>query len=608
MHLFSPDGSRLAFIDAQGLTLLTFPNKAKTERTMTAGFGGLLSQDEAGKRLLAWDDDWERLLLYDAKLAAVKRYARFDAKDSLLHPDGEHLVRFERDALVVTALEFKKEVARTELGKLSGLKLAKAALGPARSGETERWALALHHSGTFVCLHDGVVYAGQVNAAGKAPALFWKMPIEAPTRQLKLFALPRRVAIVALDRATSRAFVVLVDSKGARRDLSVPAIAMPDVTADFVVFQKDDATVCRQSLSTQKVEEFSIDRAPPARPMGKSKAKAAKPAGVAPLPRTGPGQVMAAGEKVWFLPWHGEVVVELTTGEEISRKLPDKERPVRELMLGKAVLYQRIAAASNGAVCLGSLKFGKRNDFGFTFHCEGGDGSLCQGLVHQLQNTLTNGDTLSDVGGYHYSSGGSRGGLDWSDESTIDVPGLEPLLRMLDANGMNLASLLEFFNDEYERPRREDGEIRLTRAAEQVLLHAVLDTLAEGKAPPHAERLQGWAQTPVTANLALEKLAGLGRSKVQRPYRFHEVLCRMLVHQLGPDAAPVLENLFFDQEYDGYVGENLSGTSGRIAELVTSHPELKARFLKRCEETAKREGDFGYYRDGLRDQLQQPAG
>lgn len=69
----------------------------------------------------------------------------------------------------------------------------------------------------------------------------------------------------------------------------------------------------------------------------------------------------------------------------------------------------------------------------------------------------------------------------------------------------------------------------------------------------------------------------------------------------------MLEALFFDERYATNGGDDLNGTSDRIVELVTSHPELKAQFLKRCE-GAERDRDFAYYRDALRNRLQPPAG
>jgi hypothetical protein len=458
-------------------------------------------------------------------------------------------------------------------------------------------------TGTFACFMDGVVYGGQLAAANKPPALFWKLPLAAPTRQVVLRAGKRTVAIAALDRVLARAFVAIVDSRGEVREKSVPAIAMPVVEGDWLVFQKDERTVCRMSLSTEKVEELALDRPPPPA-AGKAKAKPAKVAKPSAAPsHVGPGRVMPWGDKVYFEPWHGESILELVSGEEIDRKLPDAERPVREFIARKVLEIQQIAAHANVAVCLGALRFGKRQDFSFMFHYDAGDRSICQGIARHFQHTLNDSERLNDLAGYRWSGGGSRGGYDWYDEKPVDTQELERLFKILDRYSMDLVKLFEFFTDEYERAQREKREVRLTGEAERALLNAVLDTIAQDGPPKYADNLARWAKTPITAKDAIKRVAPLAKSKRPRPYRFHQALSLMLAHHLGAESAPVLEDLMFDQDYQepNNNSENWTGVIAGIEALVAKHPELKPRFLARCEQAAKQEGTFAYFRDHLRD-------
>jgi len=143
MHLFSPDGTRLAILDAHGLTQLTFPSKVKSDRKVAAAPNSLLSQDEAGESLLVYDGIESRTTLYDGALTPTRRWKPSEVQDSLLLPGGQHVLLWDNEkddargwvrVLAIHKLD-GKTVWQGRPESLPGITLPSLVLGPAGAGD-----------------------------------------------------------------------------------------------------------------------------------------------------------------------------------------------------------------------------------------------------------------------------------------------------------------------------------------------------------------------------------------------------------------------------------------------------------------------------------------
>lgn len=106
MHRFTADGRSAVLLDAFGLTRVTFPNKVRTVREIMASELGALDLNAAGTRVLTYRDTWCQTHLHSlSDLAPAMRSERFNHRCVGLLPDGEALVKYEREALQVVALD-----------------------------------------------------------------------------------------------------------------------------------------------------------------------------------------------------------------------------------------------------------------------------------------------------------------------------------------------------------------------------------------------------------------------------------------------------------------------------------------------------------------------
>lgn len=575
MHLFSPDGSRLTLLDAHGLTQITFPSKVKTDKNVAAGGNSLLSQDETGEQLLAYDGIEGRVTLFDATLTATRRLKHAQLENSSLLPDGQHVVLWdvERDEsdewvklLAIHRLD-GKQLWKGRLASLPARELPARTLGPDCRGHTDATIhLACSRSGTFVMWERGVLYAGEIKSPSKGPKLFWKMRLRAPTRPLFFSAGQQTVTVVALDTSLARAFIALIDAEGAVRAVEVPAIATPVVDGHRVVFQQDESTVARMDLTTGKTEQFELS----AQNVPVKKGKKA-PSNNSALSHHGRGEVMPFGEQIWFLPWHGEAIIELTGGGEVSRRLPDKDRPVRAHLLAAEREFQRVARDANVFVQTSQL----RANGPYAVDCFGGGRRILAALAFQTQAELfraccENQDSNEGVlaPGVYFKPRFCHWDSTWHDQP-VERDDVLPLFRFLDAHALNLVTTIRAFSSALSGSRTygdREHPPAISAEVEQVLLHAILETLATGNAPIHTQRLAAWSATKLTSGGIIESLERAGpidatlpdRNRIERlqqkgqvvlPLQFFETFAKMVVHHLGVvESAPVFEHLFFDHE------------------------------------------------------------
>jgi len=163
----------------------------------------------------------------------------------------------------------------------------------------------------------------------------------------------------------------------------------------------------------------------------------------------------------------------------------------------------------------------------------------------------------------------------------------------------------------------------ISRPAEQVILHAILETLSHAKVPAHTAGLAAWAKTKLTAEgvVAVLETAGPFEATLPRkdraerlqtpgrvvlPLHFFEIFGKMLVHHLGVvESAAVFEHLFFDHElrFQDESDFLLAARRDEVwKEIVTplvcpgtgavlASPEVKARLKARAANAPDRSAD-----------------
>jgi hypothetical protein len=316
MHAFTPDGKHLAFIDAFGLTRLTFPGKVKTDRKAMASPAAPLSLDAVGGHLLAWDDGWDRSHLRTfPDLEPVVTLAHFELRSAWLHPDGQHLVKNEARLEV---LDFGRDgVASHDLAALPARDLGALALGGAQA---QRFDFQLAPDGAFVAPGaDGAFVIGRLGEAGAPPQLAFRGVLTGAGRW-RVHALPSAAQTVFAvhDRAAGLLEVLRVPAAGAVETLRLPAVGRPQLAGGALVYPRSAGEVVRLDLATRAEQVLPL------------------PADLAAEASGRPGQVLAHPTRTLFVPWHGETFVELLEGKPavtIDRKLPAKEQALRRALL-----------------------------------------------------------------------------------------------------------------------------------------------------------------------------------------------------------------------------------------------------------------------------------
>lgn len=168
--------------------------------------------------------------------------------------------------------------------------------------------------GTPLCLYD-------LRAEGYPLTL--EVDVHAPTLSV-LDAAPDRdgVTISCWSPQEGRATVARVDRSGRETArVTVAAITLPVVDGARVVAQPDARTVRSTPLDGSAPTDFSLEAI--------ARAADAKPKAPAPRDNVGPGMVLADRGRTFFVPWHGETLLDLDRALFIDRKLPAKHAALR---------------------------------------------------------------------------------------------------------------------------------------------------------------------------------------------------------------------------------------------------------------------------------------
>lgn len=563
MHAITPDGKTLLVADAFGLTRLTFPSKLKTDRKAMTSEEGVLSLDAAGAHALVWEDQWSQLHYFTLPaLARAGSFARFAHEGAWLMPDGERFVRLTNNRVELYSVGEKKTTAVAFARNPAG--------SPSFAFGREGVTRALTHS-TLAVGADGTI--ALLLADNKIPHLILGA-IDAHDQfvkraefeveiggggPLRLTAGDGGLTLRLVEPGIQTVFVLRIERDGTRRTFTLPGLTLPEADGDEWVTQVSESEVVRCDDKGEVKARWTLR----------------DPA------HHGAGEVIAHAGRAWIVPPHRESVVELATGAVISRKLSEKEAPVRRYYTPLFARYNRAAASFGRVFNLARTAFWNHGtQVSGSFTMSSGDGSLGANVLYSaLFNELGYGDA-SALAPYH------RGGTGAGNFSTaLLVPVTEAEVARLfaasDAHRVWLPYGLDWLAELYTR--RLTGESRTwgevdgppgELAAERVLLRGVLAHLGDISVPALSPNIEAW-RAELRCEDVCAALARVNEEAPQLPPRAFAAVAWMLARVLdAPEAVRAIEWMLVDGSERQFTNSEYE-MKRALAHVLKAHPELK---------------------------------
>ena len=581
MHAITPDGKTILLADACGLTRLTLPNKVKTERKAMGSDESHLTLDAAGARAVVHDDLWDQVHVVNVPdLTRVVSIGRFGLRGAHLMPDGRSLVRFESDTLELHDLG-TRESRHTKLPS-DPHAAPTLALGPEGVRRAMlRHLLAVGDDGTVAILRGEYERAHVVVGTVDADAVF-KPTLERTVAvhgggPLRMRAGAGGVTLVAVSPSVGRAYVLRLARDGSATTTELPAIAVPTQDGDTWVTQRSPSELCRCDAHGAITERWTLSDAA----------------------HHGPGEVMAHGGRVWFVPHHRACVVALPSNEVISRKLTAKEEPLRRYYAPMLARYNRAGRRFDRVFTLGRTSFwdsGRAVSASYTMSA--GDGSLGANLIASaLWGELADGDEAPLA---PFRRGGTGAGYFVTALLTpITVEAVRRAFEACDDAGVWLPFGLGWVAEYYERSvtgsSRASGEQSPPAEAtlgECVLFRGVLAHLGDVSAPPLASKVDGWC-APLGADEAIAGLSRLDDATPRMPYRAFEGVAWMVARLLSlRDAARVLVWMALDGSAKQHVNSS-HAIARALGAVMAREPALREAVCAAVEAHAPAPSNYG---------------
>lgn len=615
--MFSADGKQWIFGDVFGLTRVELAKAPKLSKHSTKVFNphGAVSLSGDGKLALmdgrtqtgAYGND--RVVCVGLPGLGIK--AEDDtsrAPVGLFGPSTDaHVLRLNNDANL-EVLRLKGDVLEwlRQLPLVGAMALDELVVGPQPEEEPDRAryvprrVLRVMPDGRFLALlGDDQLVAGQASLMPGHDELWWALPLRiSPFVAVRLIIVGETAYAVVMDHAADVARVVEVSRGGAVRVYEIPAIAPPVVTERFIVSQVDSDTIWRRDLISGHDEVFDISahNPHPGPPVDPALFKGRVP----DEPARFPGHVDALGDRVLFVPWHGEHVVLVTDRARLERGLPPGPVGFRRALLEHFVRVNEGLRPLQVQSGLAYLDMHPRYP---SLPC----GVWLPWLPPTVEGLLISSYARKiiehmelRVGGYSWGSFGGVGGAGWC-QARVEVATMERLVRWMIFAGMAPTEadreIERLYGDAMGIPHSpQPDRMYLTPGAERLLLRASLEAIRGGGQWEVDELPPEWLTEPITVALANEALAGLHHWRSYRPYNMLQALAMMLAHHMGADAIPVLLKLLQDHE-EPFVYNHWRNCGELLVWLCNRHPELQESTIARLSAIEKSDSSWAYERD-----------
>lgn len=568
MHFFDAGGEYVVFFDAFGFSCLHFDTgKLKTDKEIsgkwfTANGGVALPHNERANarvgRVLPTLAKKKIGDGYDLKYSRVALLA--DGKRAAKHGDKElELIPLEKGAATKVALE-------------AGKKLKPFTLGP-RLDPYKKWdsRIFVGTDDSFVVFDsEGTLYGGQL-AKNKVTGP-WSVKCGLP--QGRVTAIPHATGtfVSAWHPALNRSFVALVNGEAQTRE--VETISPATWSGKALVYQPSPSELVREPLSGGQSERFEL-----------------------PANAQGPGEVMAHGDHLFFIPADRARVINVITGTAIDRKLGENLIEIRGTFLEYERRFAELGRVANQTVelsCFNKPRFGRGHTPGLTWD-DGDLGFLRLVVSSWLVHTLR----TEHGGQYSLSS--------YSPPQFLRPIDAKELVRDFEAMDRGNLELLHGFTmlqhpleEAYGGSFNDDKKVKVTKPMEQdaehLLLWAVIEQLKSKKRVELAKNAPKWAKQKLTPEVFIKELDPRVGSEGWNDAQF--AVAWLVLDYFGADAVKVFIDWLVLRP-SGLARNNMHIIGDPAKRMFKQFPETKKPFFAAVEVAKKKakESEQGLFQD-----------
>lgn len=388
MYVFTKEDETLVFMDMFGLTRLTFPKKIKTDRNQQ---GSLLfssmSMDESNSILYTYRPFEEMAALWGLPaLKVAQKFKRYKHTKGTLSPDGRRIIYVDGFTLKIDLYSGSDECVEVDLTPASGVpryRYLQAVPAPIVFGE----------EGRFVFFKDGVLIEGVLDGDCVDVKKTMVLPV-GERGYIQLFLGEDTVYVVVNDAGTS---VVYNSESGAVHEYN--SLTPAQVVNGHVVYQPDESHVIREHLVSQGREVFEL---------------AEEDRGIA--------HIFVGSTKLVILPWHRGEVVDLVSGERVSRKFKGEMLEASKKFTWEAQKLVRSAHVAGGWIDWCDFNLNKNFPlYGYHFILQNPGsihGEMFSGVVRSFWHgkTMGNDRKRGAYGSQTFGSDSADRTLKWTDD------------------------------------------------------------------------------------------------------------------------------------------------------------------------------------------------
>jgi hypothetical protein len=562
MFAVTNDGAHLVVQDGFGLSRFTFSKGLKTDRALSGH-----DLTVAGNRLLVQSARTGKRALRTVDALLNEKFGPGDYGQYALHPDGVHVVDWSSD---VAVYETEGKLVQTHRWPAELRSLGKLELGAERPPSAGALGIAVIGPDATLAAyrsHTRSLAVARLVTAKKFEPLY-RVEVEAPVGQLVLYPFAERTYFGAHDRRTRLATLYSLTPDAIEHSWKLDALSAPMLGGGYWFWQRDEKTVCRADWrELDKPERFEI-----------------------PKEFRGRGQAIGHGDRVLFLPFDAERLVDLRTRKTLERKLGAKDAAVRTLATETARVFDAWLAEEGGALGFGHVDQPKSLAapvWSPTFDLG----------ASTLSATMAYGELIARCSAHDKSS--ELMVMSYSHPQGLARVTLADVRRAFDACERNKGLLLRAlcglehtlksaFAPAYRVEDRRPAERHeaFDEDAATAVLRAVDETVRARRVIPLADNVEGWASkrwTPQSlAELSFPDDAWKGPKALMGAFHLPMVVGFIALDLFGKDALPALSRWFVEAPAP-FSRANPHIAGDVCARLVQRHPETEQPFRATCE-------------------------
>jgi hypothetical protein len=560
--MFSQDGNQWVFGDVFGVTRVDLGKTLKVSKH-TIKFAnpvGAISMTADGK--LGMCDGHEQggaygspmLMGFGLPALGVKHKLPHEIAGVMTTPAGVRVAKPALDVLELHELDGDNLKLERVLSLNAAPSIGALQIGPQRDPATMTeirppcTRLRPMPDGRYVVLSSGrQLVAGKVGDASYTDEDWWRAELVTdPLCEVSMEVVGEDVWVAVMDVAQDVAHIAHITRTGVITRYERPSITPPAFTDQHIVTQPTSDEICVRTIATGEEQTFDVSaHNPHSYPTAEASVYKGSPA--PPAPTRLPGYLAASGARVFFVPWHGETIVELGSGVVLSRGLEAAPGMFRRLVLESFARHNQALRPLQLRVELSVCEDrAKHNSSTLSYRLPGAPNTLKYAVAGSFVSGLTERYELR-AGGWSWSGFGSRAGPSWV-TTQASVQEVEQTINwMIQADTIPFEAthtLASIYSDQMGIPSESyyQKHLLLSGVPERMLLRAMLESL-KACGWPVTSAPASWATEPITAAMADEAIQRLHTWERYVPNNGVQLLSFMLAHHMGADAAPVLIKL-----------------------------------------------------------------